>query len=521
MLIIIKVQGGVSMLSKVNSIALIGIDGFVVNIEVDIQNGLPVFNMVGLPDMIIKESKERVKAAIKNSGYEFPLGKITVNFAPADIKKEGPHFDLAIAMGILLSNNTIDPFDTRDCIFIGELSLNGEVRGVKGILPMVLEAKRSKYKRVFIPRENENELVFVNEIEILPVSTLNELVDYINGYAVLKKVEFMKDSVCRKADYDIDFNEVKGQKLSKRAIEVACCGGHNILMIGPPGGGKTMLSQRVPTILPFLNYNQSIEVTRIYSVAGMIKERGSIMLQTPFRNPHHSASTASIIGGGSNPMPGEVSLAHNGVLFLDELPEFRRDALEALRQPMEDGRVCISRAKGKYTYPASFMLIASMNPCPCGYYGYQLKQCKCTEVQIRSYLNRVSGPLLDRIDIHISVEPIQFDEINNNIIEESSENIRKRVEKARIVQQERFKGEGIQHNAQMKTKHLKKYCELDSKGEALLKAAFKSMSLSTRAYSKILKISRTIADMDDSINIRDNHIAEALQYRILDRKYWG
>jgi magnesium chelatase family protein len=381
--------------------------------------------------------------------------------------------------------------------------------------------EKNKYKRVFIPEENVNEVNFIEGIEIYGLSTLLDAAGYLNGELVLEKADFIENAKKTKSFYEMDFNEVKGQKLAKRAIEVAASGGHNIIMIGPPGGGKTMLSQRIPTILPDLQYNEAVDVTRIYSVAGLLKEKCKIIFETPFRNPHHSSSTVSLIGGGSNPVPGEVSLAHNGVLFLDELPEFRRDALEALRQPMEDGRVCISRVKNKCTYPSRFMLVASMNPCPCGYFGYQLKQCKCTEMQIRTYLNKVSGPLLDRIDIHITVEPVQFEEINNNIIEESSESIRSRVEKARKVQQERFNGETIQSNSQMKTKHLKKYCVLDSKGEALLKIAFKSMALSTRAYSKVLKISRTIADMDESVNIQEKHIAEALQYRILDRKYWG
>lgn len=508
------------MLSKVNSISLLGIEGFSVEIEVDIQGGLPGINMVGLPDTVVKEAKERVKSAIKNSSLDFPTSRVLVNFAPANIKKEGPHLDLAIAVAILAGLGQVNNFYIISSAFVGELSLNGEIRPVRGILPMIMEAEKRGFEKIFIPYDNRYEAGFERKIEVYAVSTLRELVDFLNEDADLQRVDFKNDEVLSPT-YDMDFNEVKGQFFAKRAIEIAAGGNHNMLMIGPPGGGKTMISQRIPTILPNLTYDEALEVTKIYSISGLLNDNGRIMLNTPFRNPHHTASTVSIIGGGSNPMPGEVSLAHNGVLFLDELPEFKKDALECLRQPMESYEVCISRVKGKYTYPARFMLVASMNPCPCGYYGYQLKECKCTSIQIRNYLNKISGPLLDRIDIHISVEPVQFNEISSRSEGESSLDIKSRVEKVRKIQKERFMGEGIICNAQMKPKHIKKYCSLDSKGMKLLETVFKTMSLSTRAYSKILKISRTIADMDESKDIQEKHIAEAIQYRILDRKYWG
>lgn len=509
------------MLSKVKSISLIGIEGIIVDIETDIQNGIPNLNMVGLPDVVVKESRERVRSAIKNSGIKFPIGKIIINFAPADIKKEGPHLDLAIAIGILISNGDIRNADIRDCIFIGELSLNGEIRSVKGILPMVLEAKNMGFKKIFIPALNKYEVCLLNkDIEVYAVSTLKEIIDFYNEDIPITKIDSNFNQNITEDVFDIDFSEVKGQKLAKRAVEVAASGSHNLLMIGPPGGGKTMIAQRIPTILPQLNYEQAIEVTKIYSVAGLTNKYKGIILAPPFRSPHHTLSTASLIGGGSSPIPGEVSLAHDGVLFLDELPEYRRDALEALRQPMEDGIVCISRVKGKYVYPSKFMLIASMNPCPCGYYGYQLKECRCSEIQIRNYLNKVSGPLLDRIDIHISIEPVKFNEINDNTNEESSKDIRKRVECARAIQMERFKNENILYNSQMKGRQIKKYCKVEKDGLKLLENAYRNLALSTRAYNKILKISRTIADMEGSENISEKHIAEAIQYRVLDRKYW-
>lgn len=509
------------MINTIKSISLMGIDGFVVNIEVDIEQGIPSFIMVGLAELVVKESKERVRAAIKNSGYEFPVDKIIINFAPADVKKEGTHLDMAVAVGILASCWIVKNTDLKDCAFIGELSLNGEVRGVKGILPMVLEARTKNFKKVFIPYENRNEVNFIDGIEIYGVVKLNELVDYLNEDCPLDRLQWGDDTSLRDTKFDVDFSEVKGQKLAKRAVEIAASGNHNLLMVGAPGGGKTMIAQRIPSILPELTYENAIEVTKIYSVAGLLKDNNRMIFNPPYRNPHHSASGTSIIGGGSNPSPGEVSLAHEGVLFLDELPEFRRDTIEALRQPMEDGRVSISRVKGKFVYPSRFMLIGSMNPCPCGYFGYELKECRCSPVQIKNYLNRISGPVLDRIDIHIAVEPVKFSEINGNSVEESSSDIKKRVEKARRLQLERLDGEGISCNAHMRTKHIKRFCKFDDKSMLLLENAFKMMALSTRAYNKILKISRTIADMCDSKDIEENHVAEAIQYRLLDRKYWG
>lgn len=509
------------MISLVKSISLWGIEGFVVDIEVDIETGIPAFTMVGLAELVVKESKERVRSAIKNSGYEFPVDKIIINFAPADVKKEGTHLDLAVAVGILKSCWQISDKRLQDCIFVGELSLNGEVRGVRGILPMVMEARAKGFKKIFIPKDNKNEVNFIDGIEIYAVTRLKELIDHLNGEKSLGLVEACDviNQCC--SSFDVDFSEVKGQHVAKRAVEIAAAGNHNMIMVGSPGGGKTMIAQRLPTILPELTYENAIEVTKIYSVAGLIKDNSSMIFTPPYRNPHHSASGSSIIGGGSNPLPGEVSLAHDGVLFLDELPEFRRDTIEALRQPMEDGKVCISRVKGKFVYPSQFLLISSMNPCPCGYFGYELKECRCTPKQIRSYLNRISGPLLDRIDLHVSVEPIKFSEINNNSNEESSLEIKKRVRRVREIQLERFDGENINCNAQMKSKHIKKYCRFDDKSMQLLENAFRIMALSTRAYNKILKISRTIADMCESKNIEENHVAEAIQYRLLDRKYWG
>lgn len=509
------------MISMVKSISLWGIIGFIVDIEVDIEVGLPAFTMVGLAELVVKESKERVRAAIKNSGYEFSIDKIVINFAPADVKKEGTHLDLAVAVGILRSSCLVKNGDFRSSIFIGELSLNGEVRAVRGILPMVMEARAKGFHKVYIPTENGNEVSFIEGIEIYGVATLNSLIDHLNGEVELEPIGHSPAQRQSAMTYDMDFCEVKGQRLAKRAAEIAAAGRHNLIMVGSPGGGKTMIAQRFPTILPELTYENAIEVTKIYSVAGLLKDNSSMIFTPPYRNPHHSASGSSIIGGGSTPIPGEVSLAHKGVLFLDELPEFRRDTIEALRQPMEDGNVCISRVKGKYVYPSEFMLVSSMNPCPCGYFGYELKECRCTPKQIRSYLNRISGPLLDRIDLHVSVEPINFTDMNSNSPEETSQQIKARVVKARDLQLERFKGEGISCNAQMKPRQIKKYCKFNERSMQLLENAFRVMALSTRAYNKILKISRTIADLSGSMSIEENHVAEAIQYRLLDRKYWG
>lgn len=509
------------MISRVNSIVLSGLEGFPVDIEVDIENGMPSFTMVGLPDLVVKEAKERVRSAIKNSEFDIPVSRITVNFAPGWIKKEGTHLDLAVAVGVLSCCGYIKTTLFNKSMFIGELSLNGEIRGVRGVLPMLLEARKNGYENIFIPCDNTEEAAYIKDINIFPVGTLNETVELINAEGEVRFLYNREYMVDERSSFDVDFSEIRGQRLAKRAAEVSASGGHNLIMIGSPGGGKTMIAKRIPTILPDLTYDEAIEVTKIYSIAGLLGNR-SIIKTPPFRSPHHSASTISIVGGGTIPSPGEISLAHNGVLFLDEIAEFRKDALECLRQPMEEGKVYISRARGKYTFPGNIFLVAAMNPCPCGYYRSQLKECRCSEMQIRNYLGRISGPLLDRLDIHIAVEPIGFDEISSEVFnEESSASIRKRVIKAREIQADRFKNENIRLNSQMRPKQIKKYCSVKAAGLRLLEAAFKKLNLSTRAYNKILKISRTLADMDNSDEIAERHVAEAVQYRILDRKYWG
>lgn len=511
------------MLVKVLAAAIQGIGATLVTIEVNALRGIK-FYLVGLPDNAVKESQQRITSALTHNGLRFPSKQIIVNMAPADIKKEGSAYDLPIAIGILAADEVVSTIRLGDYLIMGELGLDGKLMPIKGTLPIALKAKELGYKGIIIPESNAAEAAVVNGITVYGADNLLQVIQFLNGEDEIApyNIDIEKDFYSQQSNFNFDFNEVRGQESVKRAFEVAAAGGHNLIMVGPPGSGKSMMAKRLPSILPPLTLEESLETTKIHSVSGMLPDGTSLITQRPFRSPHHTISSVALCGGGSNPKPGEISLAHNGVLFLDELPEFSRDVLEVMRQPLEDRKICVARANYKVEYPAGVMFVASMNPCPCGYYNHPTKACTCTPGQVQRYLGKISGPLLDRIDLQIEIVPVPFEEISNTTPGEPSAAIRQRVVAARKIQAKRFENEpGIYCNAQMTPKLIAKYAVLDEASLAMLKTAMSRFNLSARAYDRILKVARTIADLDNCENILPHHIAEAIGYRNLDRESWG